>query len=111
MMTTNLLFRKKLQKKAAQQTINHDVTQLTNIAEKHLDQILDKLCAAVDLQRDEWDINKKLFVAVINSKKIRNKQALQKCTTYDTSYRLLKKLGIKINSKYRWFTNINEITQ
>lgn len=110
-MTTNLLFRKKLQKKAAQQAINNDVTQLADIAEKHLDEILDKLCTAVDLQRDEWDINKKLFVAVINSEKIRNKQVLQKCTAYDTSYRLIKKLGVKIGSKYRWFTNINEITQ
>jgi len=110
-MTSENLFKRKLRKKTEHSVKDKDAEQQKEIAEKHLEGILDKLCLQLDLQFEEWDINKKLFEAVVKSRKIGSRRAQQICEMYDTSYRLVKKLGLKVGSKYRWFTNINEITQ
>jgi hypothetical protein len=110
-MTNENLFKRKLRKKTEHITKNKDESQQKEIAEKHLEETLAKLCVQLDIRLEEWDINKKLFEAVVKSRKIVGKRAQQICEMYDTSYRLVKKLGLKVSSKYRWFTNINEITQ
>lgn len=110
-MTNERVYRRKLRNKTAQSAKIKDADQQKEIAEKHLEDMLDKLCLQLDLQFSEWDINKKLFEAVVKSRKVGGKRAQQICEMYDASYRLIKKLGLKVSSKYRWFTNINEITK
>lgn len=110
-MTNERVIRRKLRVKTEHNAKDKDEKQQKEIAEKHLEGILDKLCLQLDLQFEEWDINKKLFEAVVKSRKIGSRRAQQICEMYDSSYRLVKKLGLKVSSKYRWFTNINEITQ
>jgi hypothetical protein len=80
-------------------------------AEKHLYELLDKACQALDICLSEWDVDKNLFMAIINSPKSKLNKKRQLFVDYDNSYRLLEKLSIKTPTKYRWFTNISEHTQ
>jgi hypothetical protein len=81
------------------------------IAEKHLHDLLDKVCQSVDLRLSEWNVDKDLFLAIINSPKAKARKKCQAFVDYDRSYLLLKKLNIRIPAKYRWFTNITQHTQ
>jgi hypothetical protein len=74
-------------------------------AEKHLYALLDKACQSVDIQLGEWDVDKKLFMAIISSPKASSRKSRQLFVDYDNSYLLLKELEIKIPTKYSWFTN------
>jgi hypothetical protein len=80
-------------------------------AERHLYELLDKACQAVDICLSEWDVDKKLFMAIVNSPKLKISKKRQVFVDYDNSYQLLRKLSIKTPAKYRWFTNILEHTQ
>lgn len=80
-------------------------------AEKRLTSLLDTICRAVDIQIVEWDFDKELFVAIISSSKQKLNKAIPAFTEYDECYMLFKDLGITVDAKYRWFTNIKEHIQ
>ena len=75
-------------------------------AEKYLYELLDNMCRSVDIQLSEWNLDKQLLKAIINSPSAGNKRSLKKYSEYDLSYSLINELGIRVSSKYRWFTNI-----
>ena len=77
-------------------------------AEKYLDAQLDKICNSVDIQLSEWNLDKQLLKAIINSPSVGSKRSLKSYSEYDLSYSLIEELGVKVSSKYRWFTNIAE---
>lgn len=77
-------------------------------AEKYLGAQLDKICNSVDIQLSEWNLDKQLLKAIVNSHSAGNKTALKRFSEYDLSYSLIEELGVKVSSKYRWFTNIAE---
>ena len=78
------------------------------IAESCLYELLDKICLNVDIQVDEWELNKDLLMAIIKSPKAKKQSNKQNFNAYDNCYSLIKKLDIKITAKYRWFTNLDE---
>ena len=80
-------------------------------AELRLAQLLDTICRAADIQIVEWDFDKELFVAIIGSSKQKLDKAMTAFTEYDECYMLFKDLGIAVDAKYRWFTNIKEHIQ
>ena len=77
-------------------------------AEKYLYELLDKMCSSVDIQLSEWNLDKQLLKAIISSLSAGNKRSIKKSSEYDLSYTLINELGIRVSSKYRWFTNIAE---
>lgn len=90
---------------------NLNVTTQTETAEKYLRRLLDKICQAVDIRLSEWDVDKDLFVAVLNSPKQKLLKSYQACADYSECYMLLKELNIKIPAKYHWFANILDYIQ
>ena len=93
-------------KKLVKKENEHIETERKEIAEKHLRNLLDKVCQSVDIRLSEWDVDKELFLAIINSPKARARKRCQAFVDYDRSYLLLKELDVKIPARYRWFTNI-----
>jgi hypothetical protein len=85
---------------------NHEKSKI--IAEKHLDNLLEQLCEQVNLQILDWDMDKTLLKAIISNPKIKNSNCLKLCAAYDEAYKLMKALKIKIDTRYRWFTQITE---
>jgi hypothetical protein len=110
-MTPSSIRKKILHKKAVHQTEILDVTKQKKIAEAHLDALLVKICLSVGIQLAEWEINKDLLLAVINNPKATKAQAQKQYVAYDSCYKLIKNLNVRVSSKYRWFTNIKEIIQ
>lgn len=80
-------------------------------AEKRLSDLLDIICRAVDIPIIEWDLDKELFVAIISSSKQKLAKATIVFAEYNECYLLFKDLGITVDAKYRWFTNIKEHIQ
>jgi hypothetical protein len=100
--------KRKLRNKMSGKASVKDDDEQRKIAEEHLENIVGRLCTELGLHIADWDLDKTLFEAVIKSAKS-NATIQSLCDTYDSSYRLAKKLGLKISPKYRWFTNINQI--
>jgi hypothetical protein len=76
------------------------------IADKYLRDLLDKACLSVDIQLDEWDMNRTLYKSLIEAPKIKSKKSLMLFSNFDNCYNLLKELNIRVNVKYKWFTDI-----
>jgi hypothetical protein len=78
------------------------------IAEEYLLTLLDIICRKLHIQLDEWEPNKDLYTAIILS----NKNKLRSCKhyfdDYDNFFNLIKKLKIKINCNYKWFTSLGD---
>jgi hypothetical protein len=106
-----MLSKKTLNKKISYKLRNRKPLSQQEIAERHLYLLLDKICSSVDIQLDDWDVNKDLLYAIIASKKSASLRSWKKYNEYDLSYSLIKKLGIKIDVKYLWFTDIAEHTK
>ena len=87
-----------------------DEKKLKKDAEKYLTALLDKACLSLDIQLKEWDINEELFKAVISSPKIKYRTCQEQFETYSTCHTLIKKLNIKVCSKFKWFTDIKKHT-
>jgi hypothetical protein len=87
-----------------------DEKKLKKDAEKYLTALLDKACLSLDIQLKEWDINEELFKAVISSPKIKHRTCQEQFETYSTCHTLIKKLNIKVCSKFKWFTDIKKHT-
>ena len=86
----------------------HNYEKSKIIAEKYLDNLLEELCEKVNLKIADWDLDKNLLKAVITSPKAKTVDCLNLFASYDECYKLLKSLKIKIDPRYRWFTQITE---
>jgi hypothetical protein len=76
-----------------------------DVVEEHLQQILQEMCECVGVDINQWNIDKQLFKAIVNSDTAcENFSKLS--SAYDTCYFLAKKLNIKVNPRYYWFANI-----
>lgn len=87
---------------------NHEKSK--TVAEKYLDNLLAQLCEKVNLQILDWDMDKTLLKAIISNPKVKSIDCLKLCVAYDEAYKLMKTLKIKIDTRYRWFTQITEHT-
>lgn len=96
--------------KKADNAKSHELEQKQK-AEKRLNQLLDNICQAVDIRTVEWDFDKELFIAIISSSHKKLERSMKSLKDYDDYYALIKELGISIDAKYRWFTNIKEHIQ
>jgi hypothetical protein len=76
------------------------------LADKYLRALLDSACDSIDIQLDEWDMNKELYQTIIKAPKIKSKRSLALFSNFDHCYNLLKELKIRVNVKYKWFTDI-----
>ena len=99
-------------KRQGNRSVDYDesscASEQTRAAEKHMTELLDDICEVVDIRLEEWDMNKKLLEAIISSKNSSRKENLSVYEKYDSSYNLIKKLNVRLDSKYRWFTNITD---
>jgi REP element-mobilizing transposase RayT len=86
----------------------HSYEKSKIIAEKYLDNLLEQICEKVNLKIADWDLDKNLLKALISSPKTKTVACLNLLASYDECYRLLKSLKIKIDPRYRWFTQITE---
>lgn len=110
-MTKSNIQKKILHKKAVHQTEILDASKQKKVAETHLNTLLVKICLSAGIQLAEWEINKDLLLAVINSPKATRARIQNQYVAYDSCYKLIKNLNIGVSAKYRWFTNIKEIIQ
>lgn len=95
-----------INRKAACQAIQKTDRQQVEIAEKYLDRQLDKICLGLNIQVEEWNKDKELLLLILKHPKARSVYQKKRYDQYDTVYKMIKELHIKINPKYRWFTNI-----
>ena len=87
-------------------TANNDTLQ-TKAAEKHLRNMIDKICKELDIHRAEWDMDQHLYHAIINSSKRKLSACTSYFTAYDSCYSLTKTLKIKVGTEFRWFTGLD----
>ena len=80
------------------------------IAQAHLDELIIEICQTVGVHREKYPSEKDLLLAILNKPEARLNGFWRKCMMYDTSYSLIKKLGIRVSAKYQWLTNIKEHT-
>ena len=84
------------------------------IIERKLMGCLDKICKALHIHIDEWDINEKLAEAISNEwNKIspENGDRLGKLVdNYDNLHKVAGALKTELEEKYFLFTNLNELT-
>lgn len=103
---------KVLHKKAVHQSTPKSDNYRTKQGEQRLHRLLDKICLSVGLQLAEWDIEtdaEKLVCAILDSVKVDSAKALKSYEIYDECFHLLKAVGIDVNHKYNWFTNLKQL--
>jgi hypothetical protein len=83
---------------------NTDEAQ-SKLAETLLLDALKHICLDVDIQLADWEVNKKLYLAIIKNSKYRSHS--KSFETYTTTWNVIKALKIKIPAKYKWFTNLD----
>lgn len=62
---------------------------------------LHKMLSILGLRVEEWELDKKLFAAIINHDKFSN--IIELCNEYDALYEASIQMKLSINSKYSWF--------
>lgn len=100
-----------LSNKECAQQVSLDVDKKRRkIAEMHLDELICDICQSVGISRDRYPAEKDLLLAILKRPEAGLNGCWRKCMMYDTSYSLIKKLGIRVSAKYQWLTNIKEHT-
>lgn len=87
---------------------NNNNQSQKDIAEKYLLGLLDKICLAVDIRKDDWELNKDLLMAIIKGHKAKRHKSTALFYAYDQCFNMLKKINVKISTKFKWFTNLEE---
>lgn len=85
------------------------------IIEKKLSDALDNLSGALDIQFDEWDIDRYLHDAIVQEYICctAEKSAVASIWSrrYDSWIQIAKALNIELGEKYLQFTNLTEINE
>lgn len=91
--------------------INHKKQKISQseVVEEYLTGILDNLCTCLNMRLSDWDLDKKLLEAMLKNTKIKSNAAVCNMAAYDACYESAKKLTIKVNSNFKWFTNITTL--
>ena len=96
-----------INRKALSQSVSKTEREQTEIAERCLEDHLGKICATLDISIEEWNRDKALLLLILGHPKAASTAQKIKYTKYDTVYKTVKALNIKISPKYRWFTSIS----
>ena len=90
------------------QIVYTDEQRRQKAAQKHLDGLIEDICEDVGVCREKYTSEKTLLLAILKKPEARLNSCWKRYAIYDNSYRLLKELGVKVDAKYAWFTNIKE---
>lgn len=85
-----------------------DQEKLQKIAQAHLDDIIDAICDDVGVCRKKYDSEKILVLKILEKPEARLAGCWRKFAVYDSNYKLIKKLGIEVNTRYEWFAELQE---
>jgi hypothetical protein len=101
-----------LHKKAVHQSTQKDESYRIKQGERSLNRLLDKICLSVGLQLADWDIDDdpvRLVQAILDSDKLDSPKAFKSYEIYDECFNLLKAVGITVDYKYNWYTNLKQL--